>query len=127
MNLLVDTHALLWFVSGDSHMSRTARETIEHPDTTNYVSIASWWEIAVKCSLDRLKLDDPLDVFLARRTEEGFRVLSIETRHLPPLIDLPFHHRDPFDRLIICQAIAEDMPICTADTGFKPYPVHVLW
>jgi PIN domain nuclease of toxin-antitoxin system len=127
MNLLVDTHALLWFVSGDDQLSSTARKVIESPDTVNYISVASWWEMAVKCSLGKLHLDDPFDVFLKYRTREGFRTLSIETNHLPALVSLPFHHRDPFDRLIICQAIQEKMPVCSADDNFSRYEVEVIW
>jgi len=127
VNLLVDTHALLWFVAGDSHLTDRARKAIEDRDAINYVSMATWWEIAIKCSLGRLELSDPLDVFVAQRLDEGFRVLPIETHHLPALLDLPFHHRDPFDRLIICQAILEDMTVCTGDAEFRHYAVRVLW
>ncbi len=127
MNLLLDTHALLWFVAGDERLSSPARQTIEDPDTTCYVSIASWWEIAIKCSLDKLKLAAPLESFMADRVAEGFRVLPIETRHLPALATLPLHHRDPFDRLIICQAMAENMPICTGDPSFKAYESKAIW
>ena len=127
MNLLVDTCALLWFTAGDSRLSVKARKAIEASGTTKYVSVASWWEMAIKCSLQRLTLDDPLDVFMARRVDEGFRILPIETQHLPALVDLPFHHRDPFDRLIICQAMHENMPICTGDAAFEEYDVRTIW
>ncbi len=127
MNLLVDTHALLWFAAGDERLSRNARSAIESQDTTTFVSIASWWEIAIKCSLDKLRLDTSLEDFMADRIDEGFRVLRIEMLHLPRLAALPFHHRDPFDRLIICQALAEDMSVCTGDGQFKPYGVGLVW
>jgi PIN domain nuclease of toxin-antitoxin system len=127
VNLLVDTHALLWFVAGDERLSVKAREAIMAPDATVYVSIASWWEMAIKCSLRRLTLDDQLDVFMAQRVHEGFRILPIEMEHLPALVGLPFHHRDPFDRLIICQAMREDMPICTGDAAFDRYDVRIIW
>lgn len=127
MNLLLDTHALLWFVAGDTRLSRRARQTIEAKDTINYVSMASWWEVAIKCSLGKLTLDEPLDEFMEQRTGEGFRLLSLDPHHLHALIDLPFHHRDPFDRLIICQAMIEEMTICTGDEHFKRYPVRVNW
>jgi PIN domain nuclease of toxin-antitoxin system len=127
LNLLVDTHALLWFCAGDPQLSSDARRAIEVPDTTNYVSMASWWEIAIKCSLGKLRIDDPLEGFIARRADEGFRVLPIETQHLTKLTDLPFHHRDPFDRLLVSQAIHENMPICTSDRHFRSYDVRVVW
>jgi PIN domain nuclease of toxin-antitoxin system len=127
MNLLVDTQSMLWFVSGDERLSKTAKRAIETPGCKNHISIASWWEIAIKCSLGKLKLAKPLELFIADRVAEGFRVLSIETRHLPPIASLPFHHRDPFDRFIISQAIAENMPICTSDSHFASYDVQTIW
>ena len=127
MNLLLDTHAMLWFVAGDERLSPVARNAIESPDAENYVSIASWWEIAIKCSLGKLRIDTPLEDFMDECIDEGFRVLSIETQHLPALSVLPFHHRDPFDRLIICQAMEEDMAVCTGDTHFADYDVELVW
>ncbi|MFZ4398032.1 MAG: type II toxin-antitoxin system VapC family toxin [Kiritimatiellia bacterium] len=127
MNVLLDTHVLLWFVAGDARLSSIARQTIEADDTINYVSMASWWEIAVKCSLGKLTLDDPLDLFMKQRTAEGFKTLSLEPQHLQPLITLPFHHRDPFDRLIICQSMVENMAICTCDENIKRYPISLIW
>lgn len=127
MNLLVDTHAMLWFVAGDERLSPKARQAIEDPGTTSHVSIASWWEISIKCSLKKLRLTKPLEAFMGDRVDEGFRVLPIETRHLPRLVTLPFHHRDPFDRLIVCQAIAEGMPICTGDRHFTAYGIKQIW
>ena len=127
MNLLVDTHAMLWFVAGDERLSLNARKAIENPDTINYISIASWWEIAIKCSLGKLRIDRALEDFMSERVDEGFRVLSIETQHLPALSTLPFHHRDPFDRLMICQAMAESMTICTGDGHFVDYDVELVW
>lgn len=127
MNLLVDTHTMLWFAAGDARLSLKAREAIERPDNISYVSIASWWEIAIKCSLNKLRLDIPLEDFIAERVDEGFRVLPIDTQHLPVLAKLPFHHHDPFDRLIICQAMAENMAICTGDSDFTAYDVRRIW
>jgi len=127
MNLLLDTHALLWFVAGDARLTRRGRQAIEAEDTVNYVSMASWWEIAIKCSLGKLSIDDPLDEFMKLRTGEGFRLLPLESQHLLPLVELPFHHRDPFDRLIVCQAMVENMAICTGDKNFRRYPVKLYW
>jgi PIN domain nuclease of toxin-antitoxin system len=127
VNLLLDTHAMLWFVAGDERLSRRARKAIESPDTINYISVASWWEIAIKCSLGKLRIDRPLEDFMDERVEEGFRLLSIEAQHLPALSTLPFHHRDPFDRLIICQAMIENMTICTGDNRFAAYDIQRVW
>lgn len=127
MNLLLDTQTMLWFVAGDDRLSAKAKNAIESRDTNSYISIASWWEIAIKCSLGKLTIDTPLDVFISERVDEGFRVLPIETDHLPGLIHLPFHHRDPFDRLIISQAMSEDMAVCTSDSRFTSYDIRILW
>lgn len=127
MNLLVDTHALLWFAGGDERLSPTARAAIEDSRTPVFVSMASWWEIAIKCNLGKLVLDDPLDRFISKRLAEGFRVLPIETPHLCELKDLAFHHRDPFDRLLIAQAIHENMAVCSSDDHFALYPIKVIW
>ena len=127
MNLLLDTHAILWFVTGDERFSTRARRVVEDPETKNYISIASWWEIAIKCSLNKLTLTGSLESFMADRVREGFRVLPVEVTHLPALTTLPFHHRDPFDRLIICQALAENMSVCTSDHHFAQYGVEAVW
>lgn len=127
MNLLLDTHALLWFVSGDPRLSRKVRKAIEHSENVSYISMASWWEMAIKCSLGKLKLDDSLDIFFEQRLEEGFRILPIEAKHIISLVNLPFHHRDPFDRLILCQAMTESLPIYSGDPNFSKYKVRVLW
>lgn len=127
MNLLVDTHAMLWFAAGDERISPVARAAIENGANTCYISIASWWEIAIKCSLGKMALDVPLQDFIDERIDEGFRVLTIDTKHLPILTALPFHHRDPFDRLLISQAMSEAMPICTGDERFADYDVRILW
>ena len=118
---------MLWFADGDDRLSPIARAAIESRENTIHVSMASWWEIAIKYSLGKLRLDLPLADFMQDRINEGFRVLSIETRHLPALTELPFRHRDPFDRLIICQAMAESMPVCTGDAHFADYDIEVVW
>ena len=127
MNLLLDTDVMLWFVAGDARLVRRARQAIEAKDTVNHISMASWWEIAIKCSLGKLRIDDPLDEFMKQRTGEGFRLLPVEPQHLHSLVELPFHHRDPFDRLIVCQAMVENMAICTGDENFRRYPVRLVW
>jgi PIN domain nuclease of toxin-antitoxin system len=127
MNLLLDTHALLWFVGGDERMSPIGRAAVEDDETVCYISIASWWEIAIKGSLGKLTLADPLERFMENRTQEGFRTLPIEVYHLLDVVDMPFYHRDPFDRLIISQARKEDMSVCTGDPSFSAYSIPVIW
>lgn len=121
--MLVDSHALLWFVAGDSRrIGKALRALIEAEATT--VSAASLWEIAIKARLG--KLDAPDD--LPRRVEQlGFDLLAITAEHAWQVRQLPLHHRDPFDRLLIAQAQVERLPIVTADPSFSAYDVKTVW
>jgi PIN domain nuclease of toxin-antitoxin system len=121
--MLVDAHALLWFVAGDSRrIGKALRALIEAEATT--VSAASLWVIAIKARLG--KLDAPDD--LPRRVEQlGFDLLAITAEHAWQVRQLPLHHRDPFDRLLIAQAQVERLPIVTADPAFSAYDVKTVW
>ncbi len=128
MRLLLDTHAFLWFVLNDQRLSQSARNLISNANNDIEISPASYWEIAIKISLDNYSLSEPLDVFLERQLViNQFRLLHIEPKHVKPLTSLAFHHRDPFDRLIISQAIVEQIPVVSADTAFDRYPIQRLW
>lgn len=128
MRLLLDTHAFLWFVLNDPLLSRDAAALIADPNNEIEVSPASYWEIAIKIGIGKYFLAEPLDVFLERELAlNQFRILPIEPRHVAPLTSLPFHHRDPFDRLIIAQAMTERIPVVSADAAFDTYPVQRLW
>jgi PIN domain nuclease of toxin-antitoxin system len=127
MKLLLDTHALLWFIGNDPQLSASARENIENPEHEKFVSAASFWEIALKLSLDKLKLPRPFDEVFPRQLDvNGFEQLPISCAHLDQLRALPFHHRDPFDRLLIAQALADGMTIVTRDPEFSKYPAKIL-
>jgi len=128
MILLLDTHVLLWFVWDDPQLSAVAKGLIEDPDNRKLVSIASCWEIAIKVSIGKLSLGEPSRTFLEREiTNNNFELLPISLEHATAVETLPFHHRDPFDRLLIAQAILESVPILSADSAFDPYPVTRLW
>jgi PIN domain nuclease of toxin-antitoxin system len=128
MRVLLDTHTLLWFALDDPQLSATAKAVIIDPANAKYVSPASWWEIAIKMSVRKYTLTVPHDVFFDNAiTANGFLVLNIEPRHTAGLIGLSQHHKDPFDRLLIAQAVAEGVPIVSADAAFDPYPVTRLW
>ena len=127
MRLLLDTHAFLWFVVGDARLSRRALHTIENDEAELFLSVASVWEMAIKSSMRRLTLPLPVTAYIAEKIENGFRVLPIEWEYAAAVENLPFHHRDPFDRLIIAQALAENMPIVTADPVFRAYHTKVIW
>lgn len=112
MRVLLDTHALLWFITDDARLGRAAKAAIEAPDAEVLVSVASLWEIAIKHALGKLPLARSFaDTFPAQLEENAFGLLPIETAHLARLVDLPPHHRDPFDRLIVAQALVEGVPI----------------
>lgn len=128
MRVVLDTHALLWFALDDPQLSPAAQATIVDPANQVWVSPASWWEIGIKTSLGKYTLTVPHEVFFdAAIADNGFRVLPIEPRHTAALIGLPHHHKDPFDRLIIAQAIVEQMPVLSADVAFDSYPVRRIW
>lgn len=128
MRALLDTSAFLWFVSGSSELSAEARQCIVNSDNDLFLSVGSLWEIAIKTSLGRLQLLSPFNqLFPEQLVENAITILPIEIPHLFKIIDLPFYHRDPFDRLIIGQSIAEDLPVITRDAVFNRYPVRLIW
>lgn len=128
MRVLLDTHALLWFITDDARLGSGARGTIERPGTDALVSVASLWEIAIKHALGKLPLALPFEeTFPAQLEANSFETLGIAPAHLVRLVELPHHHRDPFDRLIVAQSLAEGVPVLTRDQAFSRYPVTVVW
>jgi PIN domain nuclease of toxin-antitoxin system len=128
VRLLLDTHAFLWWVDGGARLSRKARAAIADPKHACLVSLASCWEIAVKLSLGKLKLAAPVERFLPEQlAANGFTPLPIDLRHVARVAELPFHHRDPFDRLLIAQALAEALAVVSADAVFLKYGVKRIW
>ena len=128
MTILLDTHALLWFTQGAPALSDRARASIEDADNTSMYSIASVWEMAIKISLGKLALSCPIYPEFANMVEEcGIRRLSISYRHASEVAGLPRHHGDPFDRLLIAQALVESLPIVSRDKAFDQYPVSRIW
>lgn len=128
MTVLLDAHAFLWFVMGSSKLSDTARSLIEEQTQNKLVSVVTLWEIAIKHSLGRLTLKAPFDHIIPQQlSRNGFDVLNISLGHLNALITLPFHHRDPFDRLLIAQAINEQFPVVSADVAFDSYDIQRIW
>jgi PIN domain nuclease of toxin-antitoxin system len=125
---LLDTHSFLWFVGGDARLSPAARQTIEDLDNEIFISIASLWEIAIKVNLGKLDLGAPYEQFIpAELQRQKIAVLPIEVPHLSVIAKLPLHHRDPFDRLIIAQALTVGMPIIAVDEAFDDYGVERIW
>jgi PIN domain nuclease of toxin-antitoxin system len=128
VRLLLDTHALLWFYLGDSQLSRPAQDSIIDPNNIKLISPASYWEIAIKLSIQKYTLKVSYDEFIQEAVfDNGFEILPIEPRHTAALISLTFHHKDPFDRMLIAQATVEGIPIVSVDSKFDPYPITRLW
>ena len=128
MRLLLDTHVFLWFVTGNAGLSDSARALIEDQGNERLLSIASLWEMAIKASMGRLTLALPFTEIVRQQvTGNAIDLLPIAAEHLDVLQTLPFHHRDPFDRLIIAQGIAEGIPILSRDSSFNSYAVTVQW
>ena len=128
MTLLLDTHTVLWFVEDAPDLSPRAQAAIEDTDNTVLCSVASVWEMAIKLGLGKLAMSRPLyPEFAELLAEHGIQQLSISYRHASEVAALPLHHRDPFDRLLIAQAIVENLPIVSADQAFDPYPITRVW
>ncbi len=126
MRQLLDTHTFLWFVMGNPRITAKLRAQIE--DNENFVSVVSIWEIAIKYGIGKLNLEVPFDDFIDRQiTPNGIQLLDIKLEHLKVVSALPLHHRDPFDRLLIAQAITEDILFISADRVFSLYPVRLMW
>jgi PIN domain nuclease of toxin-antitoxin system len=126
VNLLLDTQTLLWWRDASCRLGRRARRAIERDATGVAVSAASVWEIAIKSSVGRLKLHAPLDDWPGGLEGHGFTMLSVTVAHAAAVERLPYHHADPFDRMLIAQARLEQLTIVTSDTAFNAYDVNVL-
>ena len=128
MRLLLDTHAFLWWINNDSSLSQPARSAISSELNECYLSLASCWELAIKASIGKLQLTKSLDLFIPEELEANdFRLLSIDFMHIAKVETLPFHHRDPFDRLLAAQALSEKMTLISADMVLSEYGVKRLW
>ena len=127
MKLLLDTHTFLWFVNDNPKLSNHLKDLIEDADNVSYLSVASLWEMSIKFNLGKLTLDPNYEEFVDREvTTSTIQLLNIKLEHLRINATIPFHHRDPFDRLIIAQSIAEDIPIVTVDSAFDKYEVTLI-
>jgi PIN domain nuclease of toxin-antitoxin system len=124
---LLDTHAAIWFLMGDNKLSNTVRRIIGDVSNSVYVSVVSAWELAIKISIGKLRFSDNTTGFTLMAQDNNIIILPIETAHLAALEGLPFHHRDPFDRLIAATAFAEKMKLITADENIMQYDVPLIW
>ena len=125
---LLDTHTFLWFINDDKALSASAKGLIENPENILYLSIASVWEMAIKVSLGKLEVSSPFAEFIEEQLRENnITLLEIQISHTGLVSTLPFYHRDPFDRLIIAQALAENFSILGKDGVFDNYGVARYW
>ena len=125
---LLDTHTVIWFFQADPRLSGTAKALLEDPTNRKLVSIATCWEVAIKVGLGKLNLGEPSRPYLARAiARNNFELLPITLEHATAVEGLPLHHKDPFDRLLIAQAIVEGIPIIGVDVAFDDYPVRRIW
>jgi PIN domain nuclease of toxin-antitoxin system len=127
MHIILDTHAAIWFVTDDNKLSRFSKRTIEDPQNVCFISIATLWEMGIKYSLDKLELKAELKKIFEIFFDSGLSLLSISPDHILTYTTLPYHHRDPFDRLIIAQAKHEGLNIISKDSEFKKYDVNLIW
>jgi len=128
VRLLLDTHVFLWFLAGNSRLRAASRRRVENKANDKFLSIASVWEMAIKVSLGKLELEDPLGEIVERGAgENGIALIGISKDHVLRVSTLPWHHRDPFDRLLAAQAMHEGMTLLTGDSAFDAYGVRRVW
>lgn len=126
MNILLDTHAFIWFFNGDTNLSSTAKKLIEDPATNCQLSIVSLWETSIKTSIGKLALRGEFAQVADFMVAGAISLLPVSFEHLIRLQQLPFHHRDPFDCLLIAQALTEDLTLLTRDAAFQQYPTSLM-
>ncbi len=127
MRYLIDTQALIWFVEGNNQLSPEAKSVIEDTSVQVFTSVAFLWEMSIKMSIGKLKLTQPLSSFIEQIQRDNIAILGIQTTHVLNLLTIPLLHKDPFDRIIIAQALSEGFDNITSDTEFSNYDVKILW
>jgi PIN domain nuclease of toxin-antitoxin system len=128
MRLLLDTHALIWWVSSSEQLPKKVLDLLEDADNRLFLSVASIWEMQIKCQNGKLELGKPLAQLVSnQQVSNGLKILLVDPSHVYALKDLPDVHRDPFDRIMIAQAIVEDLGFVSADHVLSGYPVRQIW
>ncbi len=128
MRILLDTHALLWLITDDKRLSKTSRKIFLNTENCLYFSIVSLWEICIKKSLGKISLENKwLDIIQNEMKANSIQWLLVEVSHCAKVTELPFHHRDPFDRMLIAQAMTEDLSILSRDNSFSAYKIRCIW
>lgn len=125
---LLDTHTLIWWVNNSDKLSDRAKQIIVDTDNPCFFSLASSWEMSIKSSIGKLRLSIPVrDYVIEHLAANQFKQLNITLNHVTQVEKLAWHHRDPFDRLLIAQAMEEELIVLSADSSFDFYPVERLW
>ena len=128
MKYLLDTHSLIWFFAGHPNLSNKVREIMEDDNHQKLISLVSVWEMGIKQSKGKFNLFLPLEDYINNKIKlEDFDLLPIKLNNVSLITSLPFHHNDPFDRLLIAQSIIENIPILSKDIAFDAYDVNRLW
>jgi PIN domain nuclease of toxin-antitoxin system len=128
MKALLDTHVFLWWITDNSRLSSRVREIMGDGNNELFLSAASGWEIAIKAQLGRLKIPDKPELFISEQMViNALQGLPIQISHAVHVYNLPAHHRDPFDRMLVSQAQLEGLPILTADSQIAQYSIKVIW
>lgn len=128
MDLLLDTHAFIWSYEEPERLSEVVLAKLSDPANSLFLSVASVWEMQIKIQRGKLKFDDPLSTVIAEQQDVNrIRIMPIELSHALFLESLPFHHKDPFDRMLIAQSSVEDMTIVSRDVHLSSYGVKLLW
>lgn len=128
MKYLIDTHTLLWIVTKDQKLSEKAKKLYLNTENLIFFSLASVWEIAIKISLKKLSIEEPLKDFIQSQIKgNDIKILNIEIKHILSLENLPYYHRDPFDRLIISQSMNENIPVLGSNKVYDLYPIKRIW
>ena len=128
MRLILDTHKFLWYIFGDPQLSSEANTLLQNPANEKLLSTASPWEVGIKVSTGKLKLSRPLEAYFEEQMQlNSIAMLPITLAHIARVSTLPFHHRDPFDRMLIAQSLVEGIPIISADAVLDAYGVVRYW
>ncbi len=127
MNYLIDTHVLLWVMLNPSKLSDKAKSIIKDRKNGIYISKISLWEIAIKIKIGKLEINMDFNRMIKSIIDNDIEILDLSTVHITETLKLPFHHRDPFDRLLIAQAKFEDFIFITKDEKLKKYKIKILW
>jgi len=127
MGYLLDTHAFLWFINGSTDLSTRAKDIIKNSENTMYLSIVNFWEIAIKLNLEKITIDMSFDELKEEADKNNFQMLPIQYEDIRILTTLESCHKDPFDRILIAQAIQNNLTMITKDSNFAAYPVKIVW